>query len=223
MKDKDKTKNVISRRDFMKRLGLATAAVTGLSSITSCKKEGQAPAGEMTYRTNPTTGDKVSLLGFGMMRLPSQAGGSAREGGAIDQEIEQIQRVHRSVDDVGFAFAYAVETAVEHLVGESRIGSGCNSGGADLQVEHIAWQFYPLVVLVITQSAQGYVAHALCLCDAHQPSPLVGRHGFEGVKLVEGTRPEQFEEVAFDDVHQLYFFGYLNKMQSRAATPIVIG
>ena len=41
----------------------------------------------MTYRTNPTTGDRVSILGFGMMRLPSTGGKSAREGnGEIDQE-----------------------------------------------------------------------------------------------------------------------------------------
>lgn len=38
MKDNDKSRNAISRRDFMKRLGLATAAVTGLSAVTSCKK-----------------------------------------------------------------------------------------------------------------------------------------------------------------------------------------
>ncbi len=29
------------------------------------------PSGGMTYRTNPTTGDKVSLLGYGCMRWPS--------------------------------------------------------------------------------------------------------------------------------------------------------
>lgn len=41
----------------------------------------------MTYRTNPTTGDRVSILGFGMMRLPSTGGKGAREGnGEIDQE-----------------------------------------------------------------------------------------------------------------------------------------
>ena len=119
MKDKDKTKNVISRRDFMKRLGLATAAVTGLSSITSCKKEGQAPAGEMTYRTNPTTGDKVSLLGFGMMRLPSQAGGSAREGGAIDQEMANRM--------VKYAFDHGVnyyDTSPAYCKGRSEAATG---------------------------------------------------------------------------------------------------
>ena len=50
--------------------------------------------GQMTYRTNPTTGDRVSLLGFGMMRLPTVGGRSAREGvEEIDQEM-----VNRMVD-----------------------------------------------------------------------------------------------------------------------------
>ena len=62
------------------------------------------PVGQMTYRTNPTTGDKVSLLGFGMMRLPSVGGRSAREGNEdIDQEM-----VNRMVD-------YAMEHGVNYF------------------------------------------------------------------------------------------------------------
>jgi len=77
MKKKD-----ISRRSFLKLLGggaLTTAAVmTGCKSKTESKavseytKQVEPPVGKMTYRTNPTTGDKVSLLGYGMMRLPSK-------------------------------------------------------------------------------------------------------------------------------------------------------
>ena len=121
MKDNDKSRNAISRRDFMKRLGLATAAVTGLSAVTSCKKEektGKASV-TMTYRTNPNTGDKVSLLGFGMMRLPAQAGGTAREGGEIDQEM-----VNRMVK---YAFDHGVnyyDTSPAYCKGRSETATG---------------------------------------------------------------------------------------------------
>ena len=59
----------------------------------------------MTYRTNPKTGDKVSILGYGMMRLPSLDGRSAREGGndGIDQDM-----VNRLVD-------YAIEHGVNYF------------------------------------------------------------------------------------------------------------
>ena len=73
----------------------------------------------MTYRTNPTTGDQVSLLGFGMMRLPSQAGGSAREGGAIDQEM-----VNRMVK---YAFDHGVnyyDTSPAYCKGRSEAATG---------------------------------------------------------------------------------------------------
>ncbi len=58
--------------------------------------------GEMTYRTNPNTGDKVSILGYGMMRLPVEAGGSARENpnSDIDQEM-----VNQQVD---YALAHGI-------------------------------------------------------------------------------------------------------------------
>lgn len=51
----------------------------------------------MTYRTNPTTGDRVSLLGFGMMRLPSVRRNDTEE---IDQ-----QQVNELVD---YAIAHGV-------------------------------------------------------------------------------------------------------------------
>ena len=121
MKDNDKSRNAISRRDFMKRLGLATAAVTGLLAVTSCKKDEKVSqaAGTMTYRTNPGTGDKVSLLGFGMMRLPAQAGGTAREGGDIDQEM-----VNRMVK---YAFDHGVnyyDTSPAYCKGKSETATG---------------------------------------------------------------------------------------------------
>lgn len=92
-------KNNISRRDFIKRLGLGALATSTIVSACSDKKDTTSsvqsiPKGSMTYRTNTSTGDKVSLLGYGMMRLPvvdaenDKLGGSARESKApIDQEM----------------------------------------------------------------------------------------------------------------------------------------
>lgn len=61
--------------------------------------------GRMTYRNNPKTGEKVSLLGYGMMRLPVEGVGTARENpdAPIDQEM-----VNRQVD-------YAIEHGVNYF------------------------------------------------------------------------------------------------------------
>ena len=74
-------------------MGAAGATAVGVASCDG-KKDGtnaveEIPTGQMTYRTNPSTGDKVSLLGFGMMRLPSVGGRSARE---VKEEIDQDPR-----------------------------------------------------------------------------------------------------------------------------------
>lgn len=99
--------NNITRRDFLKTLGLSGLAAAGMASCNNSAQpttDGIAP-GDMTLRTNPKTGDKVSLLGFGMMRLPSKSGRSAREGS--DEEIDQEQ-VNRLVD-------YAIEHGVNYF------------------------------------------------------------------------------------------------------------
>lgn len=112
MKEKNKD---MSRRSFLKFLGggmITTAAlVTGCkkSSDTKAadeyKKQVEPPVGKMSYRVNPTTGDKVSLLGYGMMRLPVEGGGAAGKNNEapIDQEM-----VNRLVD-------YAMEHGVNYF------------------------------------------------------------------------------------------------------------
>jgi len=108
-------KQDISRRNFLKLFGggaLTTAAVlTGCKSKTETKaieeykKQVEPPVGKMTYRVNPKTQEKVSLLGYGMMRLPTKDGNaSGRESKAeIDQEM-----VNRQVD-------YAIEHGVNYF------------------------------------------------------------------------------------------------------------
>lgn len=124
---KENDKNKISRRDFFKLAGTAGIATAGLSACIGKSKTSSnvststgEPSGEMTYRTNPTTGDKVSLLGFGMMRLPSVGGRSAREG---NEEIDQ-EMVNRMVD---YALAHGVnyfDTSPAYCRGKSESSTG---------------------------------------------------------------------------------------------------
>ena len=75
--------NNISRRSFLKLFGAGTVATA--ATLAGCKRANKAeeqaaneyknqvepPVGKMTYRENPKTKEKVSLLGYGMMRLPT--------------------------------------------------------------------------------------------------------------------------------------------------------
>ena len=62
----------------------------------------QEPAkGKMTYRVNPNNNDRVSLLGYGMMRLPDKNEGKDPSTGTGEMEIDQ-DMVNRQVD-------YAIE------------------------------------------------------------------------------------------------------------------
>ncbi|MDE5622913.1 MAG: aldo/keto reductase, partial [Alistipes sp.] len=62
----------------------------------------EIPTDRMTYRTTPTTGDRVSLLGYGCMRWPTVPG-AGDSGNNIDQEA-----VDRLVD-------YAIEHGVNYF------------------------------------------------------------------------------------------------------------
>ena len=99
----------ISRRSFLKMLGggaLTIAAVlTGCKSKTGTKaaseyaKQVEPPTGKMTYRVNPFTKDKVSLLGYGMMRLPSKT---------ENQDDYDQEMINKQVD-------YAIEHGVNYF------------------------------------------------------------------------------------------------------------
>ena len=99
----------ISRRSFLKLFGggaMATAA-----AFVGCKdkkteevtneyqNQVEPPVGKMTYRTNPNSGDKVSLLGYGMMRLPTKPDNSDE----FDQDM-----INREVD-------YAIEHGLNYF------------------------------------------------------------------------------------------------------------
>ena len=108
-------KNDITRRKFLKMFGMGTVATA--ATLTGCKqaadkaveddykKQVEPAKGQMTYRTTPTTKDKVSLLGFGMMRLPTVPGKD--EKGENTEVIDQEQ-VNKLVD-------YAMEHGVNYF------------------------------------------------------------------------------------------------------------
>ena len=75
-----------SRRRFLRNLGLmaAGAAVAGCSS--SENEVSSKANGTMTYRTNPNTGDTVSILGYGCMRFPTIGMANGTDDQTIDQE-----------------------------------------------------------------------------------------------------------------------------------------
>lgn len=101
--------NNINRRDFVKIVGISTAATAVAaygckSNVTS--ENGVAssvPTGQMTYRTFPgVVDDKVSLLGYGCMRWPTLESPDGT-GNVINQE-----EVNRLVD-------YAIEHGVNYF------------------------------------------------------------------------------------------------------------
>lgn len=102
MEKKDITE--MDRREFLKRLGSGTATVAAVALAGCDSKKNpvsgnrlaqeEIPTGQMTYRTNPKTNEKVSILGYGCMRWPTIKGDSARDG---EDEIDQ-ETVNRLVD-----------------------------------------------------------------------------------------------------------------------------
>ncbi len=99
----------MNRRQFIKSMGVAAVGSGLLAACKNAESKQQntatdTPTGEMTMRVNHNTGDQVSLLGFGMMRLPVVAGGTAREN--PDSPIDQ-QAVNEMID-------YAISNGVNY-------------------------------------------------------------------------------------------------------------
>ena len=116
-------RKTISRRDFFKRMGAAGIASAGLTACGGEKQQtagisGAAKDGEMTYRTNHNSDDRVSLLGYGMMRLPMLPN---PEGG---RDIVNQEAVNELVD---YALAHGVnyfDTSPHYGRGQSENATG---------------------------------------------------------------------------------------------------
>ncbi len=93
-------KENISRRSFLKKLGVGSFAaatyLTGCSTKeqkeSSSAKFDESALGQMTYRKD-THGQDVSILGFGCMRLPTTKGVSGREDANNDIDQEEVNRM----------------------------------------------------------------------------------------------------------------------------------
>lgn len=111
---------LLSRRQFLKVGGSAVAAAAVASACGHIQPEsaeasalGEVPEGKMTYRTNHK-GDRVSLLGYGSMRLPLVGGGDPKGDGEIDKEEVKAH--------IAYAFAHGlnlVDTAPPYCKGRS--------------------------------------------------------------------------------------------------------
>jgi predicted aldo/keto reductase-like oxidoreductase len=107
-----KNKNRINRRTFLQTIGTGAAA-TAVGSLAGCRprsnsqsiqinyQTGEVPVDRMTFRTQPRTGDRVSLLGYGCMRWPM------RNNDKGEEEIDQ--------DTVNELVDYAIEHGVNYF------------------------------------------------------------------------------------------------------------
>ena len=119
----------MDRREFIKHIGSAAVATSVV--LSACKNNDSEATpiaknvidgqGEMTYRTTPNSGDKVSLLGYGMMRLPIENGADMRKdpNARVDQEMVN--------EEVDYALAHGVnyfDTAPVYTRGYSETSTG---------------------------------------------------------------------------------------------------
>lgn len=121
----------MERRDFIRTAGTAAAAAAmagiaggcggdGRKRILSRRRDSDEEDGQMTYRTDPKTGEKVSLLGYGCMRWQMKKDADGDEGNrTIDQDS-----VNELVD---YAIAHGVnyfDSSPVYLQGQSEAATG---------------------------------------------------------------------------------------------------
>ena len=113
-------KKNISRRSFLKLFGAGT--VGAAATLAGCKQANKAeeqaaneyknqvepPVGKMTYRENPKTKEKVSILGYGMMRLPTKVDNSDEyDQDMINKQVDYaIEHGMNYFDKVGALYWY---------------------------------------------------------------------------------------------------------------------
>ena len=113
MNNKGKEHEDMSRREFLRRLGMGAGSAMALMALQPfdvlAKDEKTQPKGDvrMTYRVQHGTGEQISLLGFGMMRLPND-----------QAQVDEL---------VDYAMAHGVnyyDTAPMYMGGQSEVLTG---------------------------------------------------------------------------------------------------
>ena len=147
----------INRRNFLKLLGLGSAA--SLTLLTGCdinKKNssdssasGLVPTDKMTYRVNPKTKNKVSLLGYGCMRWPmlpkSESTGAENN---IDQEAVKALVDYAIAHGVNYfdyqrvvlCYSMGIQTAKPCIFPETCLCSHYLCGALWQQPEQVQWR-----------------------------------------------------------------------------------
>ena len=137
----------LSRRDFLKLFGIGSVATA--AAVSGCKKpetpaeteykqQVEPPVGKMTYRVNPKTKEKVSLLGYGMMRLPEIAGKEEYDQEMINKQVDYAieHGVHRHPRS-----SYFVATKLSNFSPETQTRAGSiemyHNSMKELQVDYI--------------------------------------------------------------------------------------
>ena len=107
----EKNRPNISRREFLRRLGIGTGSAVALMAMEPLRALAQdskeASDVRMTYRVQHGSGEQISLLGFGMMRLPND-----------QDEVNEL---------VDYAIAHGVnyfDTAPMYMRGQSEVLTG---------------------------------------------------------------------------------------------------
>ena len=113
MTDKNDKRNM-SRRDFLRRMGMGAGAAVAMGMMGPLRMFAQdektplaVGQNRMTYRVQHGSGEQISLLGFGMMRLP--------------REQEEVDRL------VDYAIEHGVnyfDTAPMYMGGQSEVLTG---------------------------------------------------------------------------------------------------
>lgn len=118
----------IDRREFLRRISMGGAAIAA-SALTGCDSgtsgivgsttaQSEVPTDKMTYRENPRSGEKVSILGYGCMRWPMKPAPEGK-GEIIDQDAVN--------DLVDYALAHGInyfDTAPPYCQGLSEAATG---------------------------------------------------------------------------------------------------
>lgn len=116
----------MDRRNFLKIFGGATVASSAV--LSACQGKGaqattadmqEPPTDKMTMRKNPNTGDVVSILGYGMMRLPVLPKEVETDPDVIDQEMVNKQVTYALEHGVNY-----FDTSPAYCQGKSESATG---------------------------------------------------------------------------------------------------